>query len=163
MSFATLMITILFFLNIGLALLPGYPGANGTGTGVNGTSTKCSNLLICTVRVIFFKDYNVNWGAIFTPSYFLIVASLCTLIITVSSLLTITYSGGIGTNPINVSSGSQFNAVHTLTIIAIALFISFASVPNFSVMGFPSQLSDMLTMIFGFFVILSVWGIFKGE
>lgn len=123
-----------------------------------------------------FGGNGTCWSCIFNSigangSNYLILAAIITLVTAVSAALTTQTS--LGTSGVNVSTGSAFNAVHVLTVVAIALFMVFAAVPNFAVMfcgvnvcppGLPqSSLVLMLNMIFGFMIVMSVYGIFKGE
>lgn len=76
----------------------------------------------------------------------------------------------LATGSLNVSllgiggGGSGYGAVHALTIIAIVIFMTFIALPNFSCL-FPNmeEIAFILKIIFGSFIVVSVFGIMRGE
>lgn len=149
MGFASMTLFILFFVNFGFFLV---------------APATFNSPLLSVAKAIITSDWNIDWSSILswdTGTKLLIMGGVTGLVMFISAALTTTAS--FGTN-IGVTTGSQFNAVHTLLVIALAMFLFFAAVPNFSAM-FPTapQLVDFLDYIFGFIIIMSVWGIFRGE
>ena len=136
MSYATFTLTIVLFINLAL-FLAGSPEVNSPMLGL--------------VKGIATGDFNINWGSFFSISKLLQIGVVTALVLAVSAAL----------SPASVLTGS-FATFHTLTVISVAIFISFLAIPNFSVMGFPYPLDFVVNVIFGFMVLLSIFGLMKG-
>lgn len=137
MSYATMTISILFFLNL-FVFLAGQPEANAPMLGlvrayINGSVLDLTHYLSIGMLI--------NWGVI----ALLISAAVAAL-------------SGVG----NVT-GSTFGGVHALQLIAISLVFALFAVPNFGFMGLPSLLSFILSSFLSLMIALTVIGLFKGE
>lgn len=137
MSWASVTLTIVFALNL-LVFLSGQPEANSPMLGV--------------LKGVMTGNFNIDWGQIFTWNKLLQIGIITVLVLAVSTAL----------SPATAVTGS-FSTVHVLTIIGICFFISFVALPNFSFMGLPYLLSNILNIFIGFMVVMSIIGFMRGE
>jgi hypothetical protein len=66
------------------------------------------------------------------------------------------------------SSITGYTSMHTMTVLALAIFITFVGLPNFQNMGFPvvngiNVISYVLYTVFGAMFILAIVGLVRGE
>lgn len=137
MSYATLMLSIVLMLNL-LLFLVGPPEVNSPMLGV--------------LKAIITGNWNINWFKFFDFWKLLMIGYIAGLIALVSGEI----------SPSSTLTGS-FATFHALNVIAISLFITFLAFPNFSVMNIPEPLLTILNVMFGFLLVVTIIGLFRGE
>jgi hypothetical protein len=147
MSYASMTLSIIFIINLGLFLW--------SFNGESGCSV-CSPMFNITASMLDNKNA-VSW----TSGY--LFAEGGKIILTALSL-----SGIIWLVQVRLSGASggltgATSQVNPLLIIALSFFVVFAALPNFSGLGLPNVLDIAIRSIFGFMVMLSVFGILRGE
>lgn len=147
MSYATLTLTIIFALNLGLFLWT-YGSAGGCDV--------CSPMLNITAGILK-GDAGIDWSskAMLGATGTVIVTALGVAAIT---LLVSKVLGGIAGGLTGTSSQAN-----PLMVIALAFFIVFAAIPNLSAMGLPTVIDFVFRSILGFMAMLGVFGILRGE
>lgn len=141
MSYAVLTLCIVFMINMGL-FLAGSPEVNSPMLGFT--------------KALFTSDYNVDWSSLIPDSSsiltkLIMIGTITALVLVVSNMM----------NP-TASLTGNFNTFHVMTVLAMAVFITFLAVPNFAAMGFPDMVSTVIQAVFGFMVVLSIFGLMKG-
>jgi hypothetical protein len=137
MSYATLTLSILFFLNL-FVFLAGQPASNAP--------------MLALVRVYMS-------GSVLDLGHYLTVGNLINWgVITGIVIVAVAALSGVG----NVT-GNTFGGVHALSVIGISLVFALFAIPNFAYMGLPTTISYILTSLLSFMIALSVIGLFKGE
>lgn len=137
MSYATLVLCIVLMLNL-ILFLVGSPEVNSPMLGV--------------LKAIITGNWNINWSVFFTYEKLIMIGAIVLIIALVSSLI----------SPASTLTGS-FATFHTLNVIAISLFITFLSFPNFSIMNIPEPLSTIMNVMFGFLLVVAIIGLLRGE
>lgn len=137
MSYASLTLTIVFVVNLLFFLM---------GT------TEVNSPMLGLLKGIISGNYEFDFSSIFNVRNLVIVSSLIVVTGVISAIM----------SPGSVLSGN-FSTIHVLTIIAIGVFASFLAVPNFSAFGIPEPLGTIINVFFGFLVIMSVFGLLRGE
>lgn len=144
MSYATMFLSILFVINLGLFL---YSWGNPMGC------TNCSPML--NVLSQFTGNGSIDWWWFLSTAAGVIVKAV--LIAGAIWLVSAALSGGTGGL---TGATSQANP---LVVIAISFLLLFAAIPNFSGFGIPEPLGFSITMIFGFMGALALFGILRGN
>lgn len=137
MSYATLTLTIVLFLNIAMFLT---------------AETASNSPMLGIIKGIVTGNFDIQWSSIFSRTKLTQLGIILGLVTVVSILM----------SPASLLTGN-FATVHALTIIGIASFMFFSAIPNFSMMGIPEPLSSLLSIFIGFLVTLSIIGFLKGE
>lgn len=136
MSYAVLTLCIVFMVNLFL-FLAGSPEVNSP--------------MLAILSGVSSGSYNIDWTQFFTLTRLIQITAVTAIILVVSNLM----------NP-TASLTGNFNTFHVMTVLAISVFISFLAVPNFGAMGIPEPANTVIQVFFGFLVVLSMFGLFKG-
>lgn len=142
MSYAGFLLAIVFFINLGL-FLAGSPEVNSPMLGL--------------VKAVSGTDYNIDWSALIPSGTDLLVkllqiGAITGVVLVVSNMM----------NP-TASLTGNFNTFHVMTVLAMSVFITFLAVPNFGAMGIPEPLGGVIQAIFGFMIVLAVYGLMNGR
>lgn len=136
MSYATLALTIAFFINL-FIFLAGQPAASAP--------------MLALIKMIATGSGNVDWGAFFTAGRLLWMLAIAGIIGAASFML----------SPPASLTGS-FATIHAVTVVAIAVFVTFFALPNFAFMAIPEPLASIISMFFGFIILQAILGFLGG-
>ena len=145
MSYATMFLTILFVINVGLFLY-----------GWDNPLSSCGN---CSPMFQVLSSIIDSEHKTFNYMYFFIEGGKILLI-----------AGGIASGIWLLNQGMGFGGsltgatsqINPLTVLAIAVMIQFTMIPNFSAM-LAEPFGTVVTAIFGFLAALAIFGILRGE
>ena len=137
LSYASLALTIVIVLNLGLFLLAP-PGANSPAIGL-------------LKGMITGNLDSMDWGYIFSLRNLAIIGTLCVVTFAIAS----------GMSPGSVLTGS-FQTFHVLTILGIGIFVGLFALPNISFMGIPDPIASIVQVFFGSLMLFGVMGFLKG-
>jgi len=115
-------------------------------------SGEVNSPMLGLLKGVITGNFAIDWGAFFTIAKLIQIVAIIGVVATVSLML----------SPSTALTGS-FATVHTLTIIGMALFISFFALPNFSALGIPEPVNSIISIIFGFMAVMSIMGFMRGE
>lgn len=121
-------------------------------------------------------DSNINSGIISTVSDLAsgnVTSAIQGLIPTISNYSgTITVIGLILgviialaslTGSIPLLSGGGYGVTQLPLIVGLFVFLSFATIPNFSAMGFPAPVDTVFYVVFGIMLAVGFYGVIRGE
>lgn len=142
MSYATLALTIALFVNL-FVFLAGQPQANAPMIGL--------------LQAVISHDLKtIQWDYLFLESTLIKIGVIAILVRGISWMLSF--------SPAQILPGSSsFGAVHTLSVIAIAMFAVFFATPDFAFMGLPTTINLIVQVFFGFIIVLALVGLYRGE
>jgi hypothetical protein len=137
MSYATLALTVVIVINLGLFLLAP-PGANSPAIGL--------------IKLMITGNLSsMDWGYIFSLRNVAIIGTLCV----------VTWAIASGMSPGSVLSGG-FQTFHVLTILGIGIFVALFALPNIGFMGIPEPIASIIQVFFGSLMLFGVMGFLKG-
>lgn len=68
-----------------------------------------------------------------------------------------------GSYSITGVGGQGLGVTQLPMIIGVFIFLQFATMPNFAVMGFPTEVATALYVLFGAFEVIGIYGIIRGD
>jgi hypothetical protein len=132
----------------------------------------CGTCFSPTINILakIAGDTNINWTDVLSS---ITQATLQSLPI-IGILITVMIALSALTGSVNVSltgvggGGGGFGTVHALTIVAIIIFMNFVAMPDITCMGFPTIngfgiIDFIVRIIFGSLIVVSVFGLLRGE